>query len=248
MRQTPISLPRLSRRTSRRAPQPGCPPGSTSSATPPSRRWWTPWIVSSPSSARPRSPGAGTGSNISRWSTPIRPARLGACGVIASMQPNFDALWGGRDGMYAQRLGADRAAGLNPLALLAAKGVPLAFGSDAPVTSIEPWGRVRRYITGPRAAPSRPVPRSRQRPGEPGGRRGCGTVSPAPWCPGRRPHTRCGRSPADPSVSRSRPPPTRCSAGPPSRVHGCLRCHGSTRPTHCRRCLRTVHRGRVLHE
>jgi predicted amidohydrolase YtcJ len=73
-------------------------------------------------------------------------ARLGACGVIASMQPNFDALWGGRDGMYAQRLGADRASGLNPLAMLASHGVPLAFGSDTPVTSMEPWGTVRAAV------------------------------------------------------------------------------------------------------
>ena len=31
--------------------------------------------------------------------------QLGSWGVFASMQPNFDALWGGEDGMYAQRLG-----------------------------------------------------------------------------------------------------------------------------------------------
>jgi predicted amidohydrolase YtcJ len=37
--------------------------------------------------------------------------RLGAWGVIASVQPNFDALWGGEDGMYAQRLGPHRAGG-----------------------------------------------------------------------------------------------------------------------------------------
>lgn len=70
-------------------------------------------------------------------------ARLGACGVIASVQPNFDALWGGRDGMYACRLGADRGLRLNPLALLASQGVPLAFGSDAPVTGFDPWAGVR---------------------------------------------------------------------------------------------------------
>ncbi|QEN14464.1 amidohydrolase [Mycolicibacterium sp. ELW1] len=70
-------------------------------------------------------------------------ATLGQCGVTASMQPNFDALWGGADGMYARRLGIGRAAALNPLALLASAGVPLAFGSDAPVTSIDPWGTVR---------------------------------------------------------------------------------------------------------
>ena len=66
-------------------------------------------------------------------------AKLGAWGVTASMQPGFDALWGGRDGMYARRLGADRAAGLNPLSLLASAGVPLAFGSDTPVTCMDPW-------------------------------------------------------------------------------------------------------------
>lgn len=75
--------------------------------------------------------------------TPEQAARLGALGVIASVQPHFDALWGGADGMYAQRLGADRAAGLNPFALLASRGVPLALGSDTPVTSMDPWSSVR---------------------------------------------------------------------------------------------------------
>ncbi|WP_059019604.1 amidohydrolase [Mycobacterium sp. M26] len=70
-------------------------------------------------------------------------AKLGQWGVTGSMQPSFDALWGGTDGMYARRLGIDRAALLNPFALLASAGVPLAFGSDAPVTSIDPWATVR---------------------------------------------------------------------------------------------------------
>lgn len=70
-------------------------------------------------------------------------AKLGAWGVVAGMQPNFDALWGGSDGMYAQRLGADRAQGLNPLSLLASAGVPLAFGSDSPVTDLDPWATLR---------------------------------------------------------------------------------------------------------
>jgi predicted amidohydrolase YtcJ len=68
---------------------------------------------------------------------------LGSWGVIASVQPNFDASWGGPDGMYAQRLGAERANRLNPLALLASQGVPLAFGSDTPVTGMNPWETVR---------------------------------------------------------------------------------------------------------
>jgi predicted amidohydrolase YtcJ len=70
-------------------------------------------------------------------------AAFAEVGLIASVQPAFDASWGGEDGMYAQRLGRDRAARLNPLAALAAQGVPLALGSDSPVTPIGPWAGVR---------------------------------------------------------------------------------------------------------
>jgi len=73
--------------------------------------------------------------------------QLGSWGVIASVQPTFDALWGGAEGMYARRLGAQRAARLNPLALLASQGVPLAFGSDSPVTGMNPWETVRAATT-----------------------------------------------------------------------------------------------------
>ncbi len=69
--------------------------------------------------------------------------QLAGWGVVASVQPLFDALWGGAEGMYADRLGVDRAAGLNPFATLAAEGVLLAFGSDAPVTPLDPWASVR---------------------------------------------------------------------------------------------------------
>ena len=69
--------------------------------------------------------------------------RLGGWGITASMQPGFDATWGGEDGMYAGRLGPHRAATLNPLALLASAGVRLAFGSDSPVTAMDPWAWVR---------------------------------------------------------------------------------------------------------
>jgi hypothetical protein len=62
------------------------------------------------------------------------------------MQPRFDELWGGPDRMYARRLGAERAAQLNRFADLAAAGVPLAFGSDSPVTEIGPWSAVQAAI------------------------------------------------------------------------------------------------------
>ena len=71
---------------------------------------------------------------------------LAGTGLIASMQPAFDASWGGDSGMYAQRLGPERARRLNPLAELAAAGVPLAFGADSPVTPVDPWGAVRAAV------------------------------------------------------------------------------------------------------
>lgn len=70
-------------------------------------------------------------------------AAFAELGLTASVQPAFDAAWGGPAGMYAQRLGAERAAGLNPFAALLRAGVPLALGSDAPVTHLDPWGTVR---------------------------------------------------------------------------------------------------------
>ncbi|GAA2203275.1 amidohydrolase [Streptomyces bangladeshensis] len=75
--------------------------------------------------------------------TPETIAGFAELGLIASVQPAFDALWGGADGMYAQRLGAERARTLNPFAALLRSGVPLAFGSDSPVTPLDPWGTVR---------------------------------------------------------------------------------------------------------
>ncbi|MET9487002.1 amidohydrolase family protein [Nocardia sp. NPDC006630] len=70
-------------------------------------------------------------------------AQLAAWGVIASVQPAFDATWGGPDGMYATRLGPDRAATLNPFSAMAAAGISLAIGSDAPVTILNPWEALR---------------------------------------------------------------------------------------------------------
>lgn len=64
-------------------------------------------------------------------------------GVIASVQPAFDRLWGGEHQLYAKRLGTERALAANPLGGLYSVGVPLAFGSDSPVTPLDPWGAVR---------------------------------------------------------------------------------------------------------
>ena len=66
-------------------------------------------------------------------------AALAELGAVLSMQPMFDGLWGGDAGLYARRLGARR---LNRIGAMAAAGLPLAFGSDSPVTALDPWGGV----------------------------------------------------------------------------------------------------------
>jgi predicted amidohydrolase YtcJ len=71
---------------------------------------------------------------------------LARLGVVGSVQPAFDARWGGAHGMYSKRLGVDRALASNPLAALAAAGLPLALGSDSPVTALDPWGGVRAAV------------------------------------------------------------------------------------------------------
>lgn len=75
--------------------------------------------------------------------TPATIADFADLGLVASVQPAFDAAWGGDGGMYARRLGADRARTLNPYAAMTRSGVPLALGSDSPVTPLDPWGTVR---------------------------------------------------------------------------------------------------------
>lgn len=72
--------------------------------------------------------------------------RCADLGVIASVQPQFDALWGGVSGMYEQRLGRARAQTMNPFASLFSAGVHLAFGSDSPVTPANPWRTIQAAI------------------------------------------------------------------------------------------------------
>jgi predicted amidohydrolase YtcJ len=73
-------------------------------------------------------------------------ARMRAWGMVASVQPAFDAAWGGEAGMYVERLGLDRALATNPFAAVADAGVALAIGSDAPVTPLDPWGGVHAAV------------------------------------------------------------------------------------------------------
>jgi len=74
--------------------------------------------------------------------SPATIATLVRLGVALSVQPVFDALWGGPDDMYAARLGR-RWEVTNPFGDLARAGARLAFGSDSPVTPVGPWAAVR---------------------------------------------------------------------------------------------------------
>ncbi|GAB2647673.1 amidohydrolase family protein [Prescottella soli] len=177
--------------------------------------------------------------------TPEQAAQLGGWGVIASMQPVFDALWGGPDGMYAQRLGADRAAGMNPFAPIAATGMSLAFGSDAPVTPIEPWAMLRAAVhhhtpgsgVSPRAAFSAAT-RGAWRAG--GVRDGmAGTLTPG------APASYVIWDADELVVSAPKDSVQRWSTDPRSRVPALPRLEdGARTPV----CLRSVHRGVTVHE
>jgi predicted amidohydrolase YtcJ len=78
--------------------------------------------------------------------SPSALAGMARFGLVASVQPAFDARWGGEEGMYVQRLGRERAAAMNPFAAFARAGVALALSSDSPVTPLDPWGTVRAAV------------------------------------------------------------------------------------------------------
>lgn len=58
--------------------------------------------------------------------------------TIIGIQPAFDYFWGGKNGMYSERLGIKRAMACNPFKTLSDSGISLIGGSDSPVTPIDP--------------------------------------------------------------------------------------------------------------
>jgi hypothetical protein len=64
--------------------------------------------------------------------------RAAMLGLAASVQPAFDATWGGPGGLYEQALGRPRAAGMNPFRTMVERGVEVGGGSDAPITALDP--------------------------------------------------------------------------------------------------------------
>lgn len=66
---------------------------------------------------------------------PDQIARAARLGMLLSVQPAFDHLWGGDGGMYAQRLGVERARDMNLFRSAKRAGCVICGGSDAPVTA-----------------------------------------------------------------------------------------------------------------
>ncbi len=66
----------------------------------------------------------------------IRRARR--LGLAASVQPAFDLYWGGGDGLYARRIGCDRAAAMNRFRSMHGAGLRVGAGSDSTVTPLDP--------------------------------------------------------------------------------------------------------------
>ena len=62
-------------------------------------------------------------------------ARLG---LRASVQPAFDAFWGGPEGLYARRIGWARAQGMNRFMAMMEGGLLVGAGSDSTVTPLDP--------------------------------------------------------------------------------------------------------------
>ncbi len=65
-------------------------------------------------------------------------ARASKLGIYLSMQPQFDAIWGGAGNMYATRLGGERARSMNALRSALDAGAVLCGGDDSPVCPLSP--------------------------------------------------------------------------------------------------------------
>jgi predicted amidohydrolase YtcJ len=66
-------------------------------------------------------------------------ARARKLNLGISVQPAFDRYWGGPDGMYAQRIGWDRARNMNRFKTMLESGLVVGAGSDSAVTPLDPF-------------------------------------------------------------------------------------------------------------
>ncbi len=65
-------------------------------------------------------------------------ARAASLGLRASVQPAFDRLWGGDSGLYAERIGWDRARDMNRFTSMR-RALSIGAGSDSTVTPLDPF-------------------------------------------------------------------------------------------------------------
>jgi predicted amidohydrolase YtcJ len=70
--------------------------------------------------------------------SPDQVERAAALGLAISIQPAFDALWGGPGRLYELRLGEERSWAMNPFRTLVSRGLEVGAGSDSPVTPLDP--------------------------------------------------------------------------------------------------------------
>jgi predicted amidohydrolase YtcJ len=73
-----------------------------------------------------------------------RAARLG---LAASVQPAFDLYWGGEDGLYARRIGWERARAMNRFKTMRDAGLLVGAGSDSSVTPLDPFLQMQALRT-----------------------------------------------------------------------------------------------------
>lgn len=176
-------------------------------------------------------------------------------GVVASVQPAFDRLWGGAERMYAARLGVRRSLESNPFGAMHAVGVTLAFGSDSPVTPLDPWGSVRAAMShfnpvhrmGARAAFAAHTRGGwRALPGETGA---AGSGGSAGWGRARDRWAAEGvLAPGAPATFAVWSAPAGVSGGLPVLVAEDPQARGPEDPTPLPVCRGTVLRGRVIYE
>ncbi|HEU5480786.1 MAG TPA: amidohydrolase family protein, partial [Candidatus Tumulicola sp.] len=77
------------------------------------------------------------------------PEQIDACArmnLFLSMQPQFDASWAQRGGMYETRLGETRKRSMNALARIRAAGATVCGGSDSPVCALDPLAGMQACV------------------------------------------------------------------------------------------------------
>jgi predicted amidohydrolase YtcJ len=72
--------------------------------------------------------------------------RIANLGMVAAMQPLFDALWGGSGGLYEQRLGSERVLRMNRLRSMTERGIILGGSSDWYIVDLDPMAGYRAAI------------------------------------------------------------------------------------------------------